>query len=317
MPARRLYIKRDCPHGGIHKHGTKRAYEADSCRCDDCYGFISRQGAEKRRQQAYGRWEAPFVDAAPVRAHLTELKEAGMGKARIAQVSGIPVATIGHILYANKGKASKLVRREIADVLLATPLKLAPQAIDATASRRRLEALCAIGWSASRVAPHLGISGARIWGLMRQQRISRHNADKISAVYDKLWAAPPPARSRFERQSIARTIKHATARGYAPPLAWDEETLPDPNAQPAPTTQTGYERIEIDELAVELMVDGDRRITAQAHSIEKREAIRRLADAGHDDNSIAQKLGMRRDAVCNTRIRWGIPAGANRNQRAA
>ena len=61
---------RDCQHcGEPHRHGTRTAYVKDQCRCTQCRAANSAASKTAHRQRVLGRW-APFVDAAPVRAHI-------------------------------------------------------------------------------------------------------------------------------------------------------------------------------------------------------------------------------------------------------
>ena len=100
-----------------------------------------------------------------------------------------------------------------------------PGWIDSTGTRRRLEALATIGWSANAIADHTGLSYRWIRELRRGKtpRITRNTRDLVARVYDQLWDTPGPC-------SFARG--HATRNGWAPPMAWDEHTIDDPAARP-------------------------------------------------------------------------------------
>ncbi|HEY9476362.1 MAG TPA: hypothetical protein VIS06_21240, partial [Mycobacteriales bacterium] len=104
--------------------------------------------------------------------------------------------------------------------------------VDATGTRRRIQALIAVGWSASQIGGRLGISPTNMWGLSRRLMVSARTAARVRALYDELWDCPPPARNRWQRVSVSRSTRMAAVRGWAPPVAWDDDSIDDPTAQP-------------------------------------------------------------------------------------
>ncbi len=97
---------------------------------------------------------------------------------------------------------------------------------DSIGTARRLQALMAIGYSQGQLSREVGIHQSYISKLMRNSR-GRVNADthnRVVAVYDRLSMTPGPCQQ-------ARNKAHR--RGWAPPLAWDEDTIDQPDAQPA------------------------------------------------------------------------------------
>lgn len=56
--------------------------------------------------------------------------------------------------------------------------------------------------------------------------------DAVRALYDELWDAIPPAAAWRERQATSRARGLAARYGWAPPMAWDDETIDDPAAVP-------------------------------------------------------------------------------------
>ena len=63
---------------------------------------------------------------------------------------------------------------------------------------------------------------------MDRSRITVKTARTVSAMYDRLSMQPAP-----ESITAARTRLWASRKGFAPPLAWDDETIDDPMAEPA------------------------------------------------------------------------------------
>ncbi len=58
-------------------------------------------------------------------------------------------------------------------------------------------------------------------------------AQRVAAAYDALWDRPPPQRTPREREEAAAAETHARRRGWAPPLAWDDEEIDLQDARPA------------------------------------------------------------------------------------
>lgn len=88
-------------------------------------------------------------------------------------------------------------------------------------ARRRLQALMVMGWRHQDLGPLLGF---RTTNLNHQAGdwISQRRHEAVKDLYDRLWNVKGPA----GLQSLARIAK----AGYAPPLAWDDDTIDDPNA---------------------------------------------------------------------------------------
>lgn len=105
--------------------------------------------------------------------------------------------------------------------------KLAGKArmVDATGTRRRIQALTAAGWDHTTIAVRLGLAGrSSVQGMLRYQRVRLTTAQRVGRLYDQLAGQPGPS---------VRAAFQARQYGYAPPLAWDEDTIDDPAAGPA------------------------------------------------------------------------------------
>lgn len=219
-----------------HQHGTPVAYTWDACRCLPCVGAYGAYESARVRQVAYGRWQ-PYVPAAPVRAHLVALMAQGMGAKRIAETSGIAYSSVSALLYgrqrANGLRPVTKLRPATAQALLAVRLDLAGGVrVDATGTRRRLQALVALGWSRSTLSGRLGMTPANTSQLYRHARVSQRTHRAVGALYEQLSMVRPPAQTHRQKISVARSLRTAREMGWAPPLAWDEEALDDPAARP-------------------------------------------------------------------------------------
>ena len=174
--------------------------------------------------------------------------------------------------------------------------------IDRTGTRRRLEALHANGWSGTVLAEQLGLNSFQVVYLLRTSPspVTHGTAAKVARLYDQLWDKQPTG------GDVLKTTNWALRRGFAPPLAWDDTTIDDPNAEPALTGDDAG----IDEVAVLRYMEGTLGLPLNARTPpEVVEAIRRLAAHGLDDVQIGDRIGRGKNAVAKLRERNSIPSG--------
>ncbi|PRY56484.1 helix-turn-helix domain-containing protein [Glycomyces artemisiae] len=215
----------------------------------------------RTRMLAYGRWD-PFVDAQPVRDHVAMLRAAGIGIDQIPRLTGMPRRTLIALVRGVGGRPpSRLVRSRTAEKVLAvTPgiERCAPGArVDPTGTRRRLRALQAVGWSQQQLADRMGTSKTVVGRMIRGENgaVLAASVLKVRALYEELWDQAPPGETSAQRQAVTRARRDAAALGYVPPLAWDEETIDDPAAEPS-TGSDAPATADVDEVVVERALAG-------------------------------------------------------------
>jgi hypothetical protein len=170
---------------------------------------------------------------------LRTLAAAGIGWKHAARLAAVSTGAVSKILYGGPGgrPPSQRIRPHTAAAILAVKPsagQLAPGALtDITGARRRLQALVAAGWSQARLARELGMTGANFGAMMRRDQITAGTARAVSDLYDRLWNQPPPEHDQRARIAASRARRHAAQRGWAPPLAWDDDLIDDPAAAPA------------------------------------------------------------------------------------
>ena len=314
MSGKRLLIKRECTHGGRHKHGTPVAYSADRCRCDACSGAYIAIAAERRRLKAAGVWESPFVDAEPARVHAQALMAGGMTKNAIVARSGIPAAVLSALLWGRSGRGVvPTIRRDNADAILGTRLAVpAAKTVDAVGAHRRMQALIANGWCIAALGRQLGVSPERVSQYLRQPRLALETLAAVSELYDRLWNVPVPEGTRWEKIAAARARSSATKMGWLPPLAWDDDTIDDPAASPRVKPITSRARRisnkDVDPVIVDRLVAGTYR--GQSSPAERREAILILAARTPrlSNRQIGERVGMTHDSVLKVRQRERVAA---------
>lgn len=179
--------------------------------------------------------------------------------------------------------------------------------VDATGTRRRLQALTALGYDQKHLAGRLGISRPAIGYLTGSRTSTVHRATAAAAaeLYDELSMRVAPA-------GFTATYARAVARrnGWPPPLAWDDDTIGDPAARPQcrPADRAGS-RTRVDPVAVERAVAGERIWLSEAERVA---AVRRLTVARMSDQQISRRLDIEPRSVLRIRAAHGIPAAYDR-----
>ena len=218
-------------------HGYAR-YKLDGCRCYTC-GYAKSVYCERRKRAiAYGTWQ-PFVDAEPVREHIRLLQSCGLGLRTIARAAGVDRQRLQDVLNGRTERgtpAQEKIRPEIAAAILAvepTPdLLPGKTVIDGAGTRRRIQALVAIGWSQAKLAERIGWTPNNFTALIGEGRVTIASAGLVRRLYDGLWNQAPPEDSHRDKIAASRARTMAQARGWAPPLAWDDDEIDDPAATP-------------------------------------------------------------------------------------
>lgn len=153
--------------------------------------------------------------------------------------------------------------------------------LPATGTRRRIEALMAIGWSQNALAAHLDTPQASISEWLRRRYVRTSTALLVADIYEPLSVTRPPTDTPSQRMSVHRTIALAKRRGYAGPFDWD-----DIDTDLAPADPSDVE-ILVDEVAIDLALTGNR---VQLTTAERHVAVRTLHRRGYNDQEMAGML---------------------------
>lgn len=276
----------------LPEHGIYARYKVHGCRCTPCRKASSAYTANRTRQIAYGRWE-PFVDAAPVRAHVETLRAAGIGWKRVAALAGVTPSVVEKLVYGSPRQRtgpSKRVRPETAAKLLAVTADLASLGgaakVDATGTRRRLQALVALGWSGSKLAYRLGMEPTNFSSLLQRDLVHADTARAVRDLYDRLWNITPPQAEWRDKIAANRARGYAAERGWAPPMAWDDDTIDDPAAAPE---------------GASVEAPGNR-------GLPGRDDLQMLVETGSTVAALAQRFDIKEDSVKTTLRRCGLKA---------
>ena len=273
------------------EHGTRARYvwgpdgqgrAGRGCRCGLCTGANRAAASHRDRMILYGQWQ-PYVDAAPAREHVRALAAAGIGWKRAAGLAGLSGGAMTRLLYGGPGgrPATRRIRAETARKILA----VRPGAeslgggalVDATGTRRRLQALVAIGHSQSALARRLGQLPSNFAAAMTRRQVTAATDRAVRALYDELWDAAPDESTHRGRICASRARNHARERGW--PLGWDEPEIDDPAAGPA----EGWQR-------------SDRTAIPSRELAEDAEFVR-LPGGCQTRSEVAIRLGVSRDRL--------------------
>lgn len=167
-----------------------------------------------------------------------------------------------------------------------------PLEVPAFRVQRRIQALCAIGWSTRAMDRYVGFPDCRIATLCRNQNyVYLSTFHKIDAMFRDLCMTPGPSKR-------ARDI--ALNKGWIPPLGWDD--IDDADETPCPPARTvavlSHDRL--DEVAIQRAIDGHR---TQLSRAETDEAVRSLIAKGMTELAIAERLGITGRTVSRSKAR--------------
>lgn len=224
-----------------YPHGDRKRYvngpdEHDEpgkgCRCRRCKDANNAFARDVRRRKAQRGWagKPTWVDAERVRQHVRALMAEGPGWEHIAEVAGVGQGTVSHLLYGGQGRLpTTRMRPDTAEKLLALRLEevlLPGVMVDATGTRRRMQALAAIGWTASEQGRRIGWAPTNVTKLFRadKAKVEARTADLVRRLYDELSMTPaPPGRPATQARNWA------ARNGWLPPLAWDDDLIDLPD----------------------------------------------------------------------------------------
>lgn len=295
-----------------HQHGVRSTYVLDRCRCLPCAAANSAAENRRAKLRAYGRGTpSGLVDASPARAHVEALQAAGMGWKRIAAAAGVANGTMSRLLFGKPKQGSGPSRRinpDAAARLLAVPMPTVERlgggtVIAGTGTRRRLQALVANGWTQGALAARLGMSTGNFNSLIHGHnrkagagRVLASTYRAVLALYEELWDQPAPlTRGRVRSQAVAKQ------HGWPPPLAWDDDTIDDPDAGPA---VDDVDEDLVDELAIEAVLDGHPMALTGATQLA---AVHRMLERGMPVRVVADRLGIQERQVDRLRVRVTPP----------
>ena len=199
----------------------------------------------RARQIAYGRWE-PWADAAAARSHVRRLRTTGASYEALAVAAGVSPMTVHRLLHGKRrpGDRGRMGRQRLAQVsaeaaqrlLAVTPAMVEQVAArrDATGTRRRLQALIAVGYPPAALARWLGVAPRAVVRIVRgtTATVSPALHAAVCDLYDRQWDVAPPGQTLTERRAAAAARALAAGHGWPAPMGLDDSRIDDPAYRP-------------------------------------------------------------------------------------
>lgn len=192
--------------------------------------------AYQRRRRAgiaAGTWQR-LTDPGPARTRVLALRSAGLSVEAIAELAGLPTSTVAPLAAATytRGRISVITSDAIVTARL-DPARLDPaRLVPAIGTRRRLQALAALGWPGRVLAAEVGVTAEALGQWRVRPHVTANTALIVRTLYDRHKDTPGPS---------ACSRKRSLRMGWAPPPAWPGTSIDDPAAAPqldaAPTPQ--------------------------------------------------------------------------------
>lgn len=194
------------------------------CKCTPC---VTKHRAERKRlkvNRQLGR--SSLIDVTPARERLTQLHQ-DMSWSALAKATRSDSSNLMAIYRGDRKEITRTTHNKIMSVPLPST-KIGTYCIDATGTRRRIQALQVTGRALATIAEAAQTTTWRLHLIAdgHQSTVSPAIAERVAAAYRQLTCRPVEF-NRFTN----RTRNNAAAKGWHGPAAWDDD-IDDPTAQP-------------------------------------------------------------------------------------
>lgn len=252
----------------VHEHGNYLRYlhgpdewgnPGRPCRCDACRAAETEKRSLYRTRKARERWGAEpslMVDADTARAHVRSLMASGIPRKTIAKLAQVTDGCVARLLYGEPSTTPptpptvRMTRRN-AEKLLAVRFEDALALdgyVDAAGTRRRLQALVALGWPQSELARRLGLNSRHMNRFIASKRVSTDRARQVRALYGQMWDTAPPEENGYQRRDTRAARARARREGWPLPGAWDDDLIDLPEEDLARELERRAAAMDDDEL---------------------------------------------------------------------
>lgn len=220
MPSTRLPV---CECTTVrHEHGTRNMYSYHRCPCAPC-----KDASRAHRAKARGAG-IDWVDAAPARARLELLIDAGLTMAAIADLCAADLSQMYALRNGRRGKPVARVRVITLNSLLAIKTRdvasyelPAGAKISGDSARNQLQALYCLGWSVDSLHEEGGLAKSALRGLRDGDRTTEEFRLKVDTLYRRLRGRTAPQATELDR------IRYSNALARAAANEWNEFAAED------------------------------------------------------------------------------------------
>lgn len=209
------------------EHGEYGFARREKCHCEPCRAAC--RAYQKRRDYDAVIGNLRRVDAAPARDHVQQLLDAGVTYHQIAAATEGKVfqSQIRNLIEGNAVKEVSWIYPHTEDALFEVTYDKAMARsftfVPAVGVHRRLQALRRAGYNLQMIADRLGITYSAVYRYMLVDRVRTTTLDAVTKVYDEMHMTTGPDE---------REMWIAYRRDWPPAMAWDDETIDNPNAEP-------------------------------------------------------------------------------------
>ena len=280
------------------RHGQNRGYYAHIAAGQEVCGPC--REAAKRHRRRRGKLRTMGVPGrlpigAKLHARLLRARDRGFTHQQIADAIGVSLSCAWR--YCEEGPdhlVSLETWRKLAAFRPGTVLTYVGMI-------RRIQALHHMGYGCAAIARESGCHRETLQEAVRGRAFATARLKQaIADAYDRLWDVPCTDSARVTSRAKSRAVK----MGWPGALAWDDDSIDDPNARPegmsAKDDPAGY-----DESRIERRINGDRNV--RLHKGESVEVVRRLLAEGLAQNEIRRRTGLKPERYTHL-IRAQAPA---------
>lgn len=185
-------------------HGTYVKYVVERCTCEPCRA--ANRAYELRRQHAIHRPDEvwlPYVPAGRARAHVAELRAAGVGLKQVAKASGLPHGGLSKLVYGDPARGmapSRRIRPTTEAAILAVTVAAVADGgrVPAGPTWALLDDLIARGFTKTWLAGQLGQKGPALQ--LSRNLVSGRHVRAVADLHARLESVTGPGRrSRWDR----------------------------------------------------------------------------------------------------------------------
>lgn len=183
---------------------------------------------QRSRAEREGWSQLGLLPAQEIAEYIDSLRASGLGWTTIASLSDVQerhLRGIRHQQYVHPGTAVRIMAVQPG----AHDLQADNADIPAVGTKRRIRGLQRMGYTNVMLAEHSGLNIRTVDITLSDQltQVKASTARRIAEVFSALQLVAPP-----DTYGSRRARLRAERKGWLPPLAWDEDTIDDPNAEP-------------------------------------------------------------------------------------
>lgn len=242
------------------------------------------------------------------RDRVREFNRRGMSVLDLSEQTGLSITFFsdrlnGRVKGTRRTAYDVVMAMEFVEIPRREGVRVSGAKVNPVGTRRRLHALTAIGYPGLFLGELMECTQQRVNVLMRSdgQYVYSYTASRVRDLYEKYQFVNPADMGVSER-SIGRSIRTAARLGYAPPGAWDDDTIDDPDAHPEWTGHCGRLAGTLIHMREgQAMCDRCSYVASNPHGKNKIDPFKLYelySEGTHTYRDIAELMGISRDLVC-------------------